>query len=91
MDEKKWLGSDLVFDIDANDILECVESGKTIQIRFCKKCRYTVSKQDIKTCPNCGLELARFDHIDKYCIDMAKNQALKLVDILRNDFGFTNI
>lgn len=91
MDEKKWLGSDLAFDIDANEILECVESGKTLQIRFCKKCGYTVNQQDVRICPVCGFELAKFDHVDVQCIDMAKNQALKLVDILRNDFGFTNI
>ncbi|MEM1525468.1 MAG: DNA primase small subunit domain-containing protein [Ignisphaera sp.] len=91
MDEKKWLGSDLAFDIDANEILECIESRKTLQMRFCKKCGYTVNQQDIKVCPSCGLELTKFDHVDVQCINMAKNQALKLADILRNDFGFTNI
>jgi len=91
MDEKKWLGSDLVFDIDSNDIPECIENNMVIQQRFCKKCGYKVDQQDVKTCPNCGSELARFEHVEPRCIDMAKEHAMKLMDILEQDFGFTNI
>lgn len=91
MDEKKWLGSDLVFDIDANEIYECIEKGMVVQLRFCKKCGYVVDQQEVKTCPNCGSELSRFEHVEPECIAMAKNNAAKLIDILEQDFGFTNI
>lgn len=91
MEDKKWLGSDLVFDIDANEIPECIEKGKVIQIRFCKSCGFSTDQQELKKCPRCGSELSRFDHVDVECINMAKEQALRLVDILENDFGFTAI
>lgn len=91
MDEKKWMGSDLIFDIDANEIPECIEKKGVIQIKFCSKCGYTTEEQDIKVCPNCGAELSRFDHVDTECINIAKDHAIKLIDVLEEDLGFTSI
>lgn len=91
MDEKKWIGSDLVFDIDANEIIECRESNKYIQIKFCEKCGYSVQQINVKTCPQCGLELIKFEHVEPECIDTAKEHVIKLIDILENDFGFGNL
>lgn len=91
MDEKRWLGSDLVFDIDANEITECHKSGKHIQMKFCKKCGFYTQQIDAKLCPQCGTELNRFEHVEPECIVMAKEHATKLIDILENDMGFTKV
>ncbi|MEM1541319.1 MAG: DNA primase small subunit domain-containing protein [Ignisphaera sp.] len=91
MDEKKWLGSDLVFDIDANEISECQESGKYVQMKFCRKCGFYIQQLDVKSCPQCGEELSKFEHIEPECINIAKEHVAKLIDILENDLGFTKI
>lgn len=91
MDEKKWLGSDLVFDIDANEIRECIEIKGAIQLRFCNKCGYTTTESEARICPYCSSELKKFDHISFKCINMAKDHIVKLLDILREDFGFKDI
>lgn len=85
MSEKGWIGSDLVFDIDSNDIPDC---GKyVIDFRFCPRCGY-IAKNDEKECPYCRLELKKFEHVDKACIERAHDYLLKLIDIIENDFGF---
>ncbi len=89
MNEKKWMGSDLVFDIDANDILQCKENENIIQFKFCKNCGY-ISFNDEKTCPNCNLLLNKFEHVDPHCIEVSKNYVGKLIDIIERDFGFDN-
>ncbi|MEM0371088.1 MAG: DNA primase small subunit domain-containing protein [Ignisphaera sp.] len=91
MDEKKWLGSDLVFDIDANEASECQESDKYVQMKFCRKCGFYVQQTDAKLCPRCGEELNKFEHVEPECIDIAKEHVAKLIDILENDLGFTEI
>lgn len=90
VDEKNWLGSDLIFDIDANEIPECLENQRYIQFRFCR-CGFTTDQQELKICPRCGYELKKFEHIDNECIKMAKRHVTKLMDVLKEDFGFTNV
>jgi DNA primase small subunit len=65
MDEKKWLGSDLVFDIDANDVPECLEENNVITFRFCRACGY-VTNDNLKHCPRCNSELQKFEHVNVY-------------------------
>jgi len=90
MDEKKWMGSDLIFDIDANDLLQCKEGENIIQFKFCKNCGYISFNLDEKNCPNCNLMLNKFEHVDPYCIELSKNYVKKLMDIIERDFGFNN-
>jgi len=87
MSEKGWIGSDLVFDIDANEIPEC--KNNVIEFRFCPSCGY-IAKSDEKECPYCHLELKKFEHVDKTCIEKAYSYLISLIDIIENDFGFTN-
>lgn len=91
MDEKKWMGSDLVFDIDADEIRQCRNSGKIMIIKFCRKCGYSSNSTEEKTCPKCGSELKKFEHIDVECIDIAREHMRMLIDVLEEDFGFKNI
>ena len=87
MDKKGWLGADLVFDIDADHIPTscdkihdeftctiCGFSGKGITPEICPACEGT--KFETKTWP-CEL-----------CLDSARTEAVKLIDMLTNDFGF---
>ena len=89
MDKKGWLGADLVFDIDADHIpsicdklhdewtcVKCGFSGKGITPEACPAC--TGQKFDAKTWP-CEV-----------CLESAKEETIKLVDILSADFGFSD-
>jgi len=91
MDKKGWLGSDLVFDIDADHIptscskihdewtctnSDCGFSGKGITPEACPVCGG--KKFDTKTWP-CDL-----------CLESAKNETAKLIDMLEKDFGFSS-
>ncbi len=88
MEGKGWIGSDLIFDIDADELPLC--SSKVIEIRFCARCGYVATDTNEKTCPRCNVELAKFSHVEPECISMAFNRLKELVDIIENDFGFTN-
>ena len=88
MDKKGWIGSDLVFDIDADHIpttcnkihdeftcAKCGFSGRGLIPEICPACEAT--KFEAKTWP-CDL-----------CIKSARDEAAKLLDMLQNDFGFS--
>ena len=88
MDKKGWLGADLIFDIDADHIptncdkihdefkcTKCGFSGRGIIPEICPACEAT--KFETKTWP-CEL-----------CIQSARYETAKLIDILQNDFGFS--
>jgi len=91
MDKKVWLGADLVFDIDADHIptscskihdewtcanSECGFSGKGVTPETCPICGG--KKFDTKTWP-CDL-----------CLESAKDETAKLIDMLEKDFGFSS-
>ncbi|MDI1495543.1 MAG: DNA primase small subunit [Cenarchaeum symbiont of Oopsacas minuta] len=84
MKKKDWQGADLIFDIDAKDLhLDCRYSHTC---RVCGECK-NVYKESSK-CPQCN----SIKHISsswpcKNCINAAKKQVVKLVDILENDLG----
>lgn len=87
MDEKQWMGSDLVFDIDANDVEECTLERGVTTFRFCKICGYTAS-ENIKQCPKCGSSLLKFEHVDNRCIRKALLYLDKLIDVVLSDLNF---
>ena len=88
MDKKGWIGSDLVFDIDADHIpttcnkihdefrcLKCGFSGRGITPESCPCCEATKFETKIWACD--------------LCIQSAREETSKLIDILENDFGFS--
>ena len=87
MPEKGWLGADLVFDIDADHFdLPC---QKTHDRWTCKSCRMKGEGRPLELCPNC--QKASFDEeswLCERCLEAAKFEAQKLLDILIQDFGF---
>ena len=92
MQEKQWLGADLIFDIDGKDLgLPCVPSHS---YSVCINCGYvsTPREQDEErsshSCPTCGYKKA--DHVSipcSKCIDGSKKEARRLMDFLLGDIG----
>ena len=64
MEDKGWLGSELLFDIDAD------------HIKGCDKIELKINGKVIAL-------------IKPSCIELAKEHELRLLDILKNDFGFS--
>ncbi|MGD0071242.1 MAG: DNA primase small subunit PriS [Candidatus Bathyarchaeia archaeon] len=88
MDKKGWLGADLVFDIDADHI---PTSCNKIHDEFtCAKCGFSGRGITPETCPACeGTKFETKTWPCEQCIDSARAEAAKLIDMLDNDFGFS--
>jgi DNA primase small subunit len=92
MQEKQWLGADLIFDIDGKDLgMPCVPSHL---YSVCINCGYvSPPEQDNEerssySCPSCACKKA--DHVSipcSKCIDGSKKQARRLMDFLLGDIG----
>ncbi|QGA54282.1 DNA primase small subunit PriS [Sulfolobus sp. E5-1-F] len=78
MEEKVWMGSDLLFDIDADHIC------KLRSIRFCPVCGNTVASEK---CEKDGVEAIEYVEMTSECIKRGLEEARNLVEILENDFG----
>ena len=88
MEWKGWLGADLVFDIDADHI---DSPCKADHDRWrCRACGEEGVGKAPEGCPRCGK--AAFEEetwLCERCLDTAKYEAQKLLDILIQDFGFS--
>ena len=88
MDRKGWLGADLIFDIDADHVPTCCE--KLHDNWVCSVCDLAGKGFTPPSCPVCGGK--KFDvntWLCEVCLDSAKREAVKLLDVLRQDFGFS--
>jgi len=87
MDKKGWIGSDLVFDIDADHI---PTTCNKIHDEFrCVKCGFEGRGITPEVCPCC--EATKFETkiwACDLCIQSARDETAKLLDMLKNDFGF---
>ncbi len=86
MDQKGWRGSDLVFDVDADHIdTPCKE---THDMWVCSKCKETRRGKKPVKCPKCGSEkIEEKAWLCTRCLIAAKEEVLKLVEFLSEDFG----
>jgi DNA primase small subunit len=88
MDKKGWTGSDIVFDIDADHI---PTSCNKIHDEFrCVKCGFEGRGITPEVCPCC--EATKFETkiwACDLCIESARDEVVKLLDMLENDFGFS--
>ena len=88
MQEKGWLGADLVFDIDADHIpTPCAKAHDTWT---CTNCKTTGRGTPPKKCPKCNEQ--RFEEKAwpcEVCLECAKEETIKLIDILTKDFGLS--
>jgi len=88
MDKKGWLGADLVFDIDADHIPS--RCNKIHDEFICAKCGFTGRGITPEVCPVCeGTKFSAKTWPCELCIQSAKEETAKLVDMLSNDFGFS--
>jgi len=89
MEKKGWLGADLYFDIDADHIpTECKKIHDTW---LCRDCGFGGKGTAPKECPACGSK--RFEEQKwpcEVCLESAKYEAIKLIDFLIEDFGFSS-
>ncbi len=89
MEKKGWLGADLVFDIDADHIP--TPCGKIHDSWVCTNCGFAGKGPSPDGCPACGE--ARFDARSwacDECLESAKDETIRLVDLLVDDFGFAD-
>jgi DNA primase small subunit len=87
MDKKGWLGADLVFDIDADHIP--TDCDKVHDEWTCRTCDFSGKGVTPEECPICGgLKFDAKTWPCERCVDSARNETIKLLDILEKDFGF---
>jgi len=89
MHGKSWLGADLVFDIDADHIP--TPCGKVHDVWVCGNCGAVGRGVSPKKCHTCGEQ--KFNEKTwpcEVCLESAKAEAIKLIDILTKDFGFSS-
>ena len=88
MAEKGWLGADLAFDIDADHIeTPCKEEH---DVWRCVKCGRVGRGSAPERCPECGCEKFKESTWPcEVCLMSAKEELQKLVDVLTDDFGFS--
>ncbi len=88
MNEKGWLGAELIFDIDVDHIeTPCKEFHDKWTCLNCGASGWGIPPQ---LCYNCGSEkIRRETWVCEVCLSVAKDEALKLIDFLINDFGFS--
>ncbi|RLE60143.1 MAG: hypothetical protein DRJ35_04095 [Thermoprotei archaeon] len=87
MDEKGWLGADLIFDIDVDHIdTPC----KVFHDRWhCRECGAS-GWGFVTSCPKCGSErISRDTWVCRTCINVAKDELIKLIEFLESDFGIS--
>jgi DNA primase small subunit len=89
MERKGWLGSDVVFDVDADHIdTPCKE---THDMWTCTTCKETRRGMKPLKCPKCGGErIEEKAWLCERCLIAAKEEVLKLVEFLAQDFGITS-
>jgi DNA primase small subunit len=88
MDKKGWSGADLIFDIDADHIE--TSCGKVHDAWTCSGCGFDGKGLVPEKCPVCSGE--RFivkTWPCEECLESAKNETIKLLDMLLEDFGFS--
>jgi DNA primase small subunit len=86
MDQKGWLGSDVVFDVDADHIDTPCKA--THDMWICPKCKESRRGKKPANCPKCGNQkVEEKAWLCDRCLIAAKEEVLKLVEILAEDFG----
>ncbi len=86
MEEKGWLGADLIFDIDADHIpTPCAKLHDTWT---CGNCGMVGKGIVPENCPACGeRKINERTWPCEVCLESAKAETMKLIDFLAKDFG----
>lgn len=88
MAEKGLKGAEVLFDIDA-DHLGVDECDYGLAWR-CKSCGESGDGASPDACPKCGSQdLERLDWLSEGCLEAAKREAIRLLEILDSDLGIS--
>lgn len=85
IEEKGWLGAELIFDIDATDIPTPCKRGHDLW--YCERCHASGKLPRPAKCPKCGGSSAEFHGTCETCLDAAKEQTMRVVRFLTEDFA----
>ena len=85
IEEKGWLGAELIFDIDATDIPTSCKRGHDLW--YCEKCHAHGKLPRPERCAKCGGPSVEFHGTCKTCLDAAKEHAKRVVGFLTGDFA----
>ena len=85
IEEKGWLGAELIFDIDATDIPTLCKRGHDLW--YCEKCHASGKLPRPAKCPKCGGPSVEFHGTCETCLEAAKDHTGRVVGFLTKDFG----
>ncbi len=85
IEEKGWLGAELIFDIDATDIPTQCKRGHDLW--YCEKCHASGKLPRPPKCTRCDGPSTEFHGTCETCLDAAKEHAKRVVAFLTDDFG----
>ncbi|MBS7615868.1 DNA primase small subunit PriS [Candidatus Bathyarchaeota archaeon] len=89
MDKKGWIGADLIFDVDADHIP--TNCDKVHDEWKCGNCGFSGKGVTPEKCPICnGEKFSATSWPCEACLESAKVETIKLLDMLMNDFGFSD-
>lgn len=87
MDRKGFIGADLIYEFDADDIpTKCKERHDSWECRN-PECGEK-GKGDVKECPKCGSGAKQEQWFCAECLEETKKQTLRLIEILSGELGF---
>ena len=86
MAQKGWKGADLIFDIDTDDLsAPCQEEHRRWVCKSCNTIGAGKRPNQCYACKQTGVRAIKWSC--PKCLDSAKEETIKLLDILCNDFG----
>ncbi len=84
MEEKGWVGSELIFDIDADHLeTKCKRIHDYFQCLSCG----SLAPDKASKCTTCDGEIIDVKMVCDLCLNKAKDEMRKLIDFLTSDFG----
>ncbi|MDQ1281594.1 MAG: primase small subunit [Thermoproteota archaeon] len=87
MENKGWLGADLIFDIDSDHLQTPCKSEHDYWI--CESCQNSGRGQQPELCRKCGGSKFKNEAwLCETCLEAAKAETQKLLSFLQEDFGF---
>ena len=88
MEKKGWVGADIIFDIDADHIeTPCRD---THDKWICMKCSKSGNGKAPTACPECDGKIRDYSWICEKCLENAKKESIKLIELLEDDFGLSS-
>ncbi|HYB07588.1 MAG TPA: DNA primase small subunit domain-containing protein [Nitrososphaerales archaeon] len=85
IEEKGWLGAELIFDIDATDIPTPCKRGHDLW--HCERCYASGKLPRPPKCAKCGGPTVEFHGTCETCLNAAKEHTNRVVGFLMKDFG----